>query len=163
MSGDRVDQADPASAATSQRSVDQLILVLGAALLVVIVSVAVISIDKGTVEPVKELAQMLIAALAGALTTDAVRRWQRADEQLRWPADTDPTQPDLPADLFAPDPAGDGDAAAGAVPPAVAGWYPDPDGDGVLLLRWWDGSAWTDDRHHPDTGPPPATPGGPPP
>ena len=28
----------------------------------------------------------------------------------------------------------------------AAGWFPDPDGEG---LRWWDGTAWTDHQSNP--------------
>ena len=35
-------------------------------------------------------------------------------------------------------------AAAGRVPAAPPGWYPEGSGGG---LRWWDGVAWTDYRH----------------
>ena len=35
-------------------------------------------------------------------------------------------------------------AAAGRLPPAPPGWYPEP---GAGTLRWWDGGRWTDHRH----------------
>ncbi|HWC10756.1 MAG TPA: DUF2510 domain-containing protein [Acidimicrobiales bacterium] len=35
-------------------------------------------------------------------------------------------------------------AAAGRLPPAPPGWYPEP---GTGTLRWWDGGRWTDHRH----------------
>lgn len=39
-----------------------------------------------------------------------------------------------------------------------AGWYPDPDDQRGVVLRFWDGSAWTDHRSAPDdaqqSGPP---------
>jgi len=38
-------------------------------------------------------------------------------------------------------PAGASLPPEGAQP--LAGWYPDPDGEG---LRWWDGAAWTSDE-----------------
>jgi hypothetical protein len=41
-------------------------------------------------------------------------------------------------------------AAAHAIPPPPAGWYPEP---GIGSLRWWDGARWSDVRHFP---PPPA-------
>jgi hypothetical protein len=34
-------------------------------------------------------------------------------------------------------------AAAGRLPAAPAGWYPQPDGG----LRWWDGAQWTQFSH----------------
>jgi hypothetical protein len=37
-------------------------------------------------------------------------------------------------------------AAAGWLPSAPPGWYPEPGGYG---LRWWDGARWTEHRHTP--------------
>jgi hypothetical protein len=45
-------------------------------------------------------------------------------------------------------------AAAGRVPAAPAGWYPEAGASG---LRWWDGARWTDHRNRPPT--PPQAPG----
>ncbi len=50
--------------------------------------------------------------------------------------------------------------ASGTVPPpprptsVPAGWYPDPHG-AQSLLRWFDGTTWTDHTHRTDTPPPP--------
>lgn len=49
---------------------------------------------------------------------------------------------------------------AGPVPAVAPAWYPDPSGSG--LLRWWDGTMWTDQTAAP-TGPATAPQGPPPP
>lgn len=41
---------------------------------------------------------------------------------------------------------GDVLAAAGRPPSPPPGWYPEP---GTPVLRWWDGTRWTEDRHRP--------------
>lgn len=49
------------------------------------------------------------------------------------------------------------DAAVPPPPPpqsVPAGWYPDPHGE-QTLLRWFDGSSWTDHTHRTDAPPPP--------
>lgn len=55
-----------------------------------------------------------------------------------------------PTETNAPDPTPDplsgeteGTAAPGDSNPA-AGWYPDPNAGGANLMRYWDGTAWTD-------------------
>jgi endo-1,4-beta-mannosidase len=44
--------------------------------------------------------------------------------------------------------------AAGRLPAAPPGWYPEA---GTSGLRWWDGSRWTEHRNGPPTPPPAPT------
>jgi hypothetical protein len=37
-------------------------------------------------------------------------------------------------------------AMAGALPPPPPGWYPEP---GTSVVRWWDGTRWTEHRNPP--------------
>ncbi|MEP6479225.1 MAG: DUF2510 domain-containing protein [Rhodoglobus sp.] len=55
------------------------------------------------------------------------------------PTNPDPTSPDPTS----PDP--DEPVSAGSSTPP-ANWYPDPDAP-TERLRWWDGTAWTENRH----------------
>jgi hypothetical protein len=52
-------------------------------------------------------------------------------------ADSDPPHISEPAPEI-PDPAQETPASA------APGWYPDPNAGGANLMRYWDGSAWTD-------------------
>lgn len=82
--------------ATSQRTIDQIVLLLGIALILAVGAVAWISISQDDLIAIKDVALVIIGIFAGAFTTDAIRR--------RLPSDP-PEMFDAPAGVsFAPDP-----------------------------------------------------------
>lgn len=66
------------SPATSQRTIDQMVLFIGIAMLVSVVSLSVIAIRLNDPAMVKDVANLLIGGMIGAFTTRTIQRKKRS-------------------------------------------------------------------------------------